>query len=1782
MAAQYTRYGRKIRPTEKVRDTEWRHCLSEGQPASDYVAIDMPDDQMTSYPTERVKSEMTSSLQNIDLQRAEMHLKHETKRAQIENEEIELQQRKIDVKKRLQQAQSDYDMKNLEIKSNKGSMITLDKCSITDSLGDASNAAATAKWLDNCRDNNFIQSLPTRCRPKRHETSAQATRQNLPKLKLEVFSGKPVDWPEWFLSYQNLIHENPTLSDGQKLSYLKMHLGPEPRSKVFGLLLNAEDYSYAMRELENRYGNPALVIEGFIKEVRRWPKMSSVGELGNFFTKVSQLVQMFRAMGYEADLRAQGLLFDMTSKIPDSMQESWGVYVVEHGEGFPTVELFYQWLREKESALRFTTLYKDPSESNSKSKSEKVGVKTAKLQTKPVKASCSFCNGTHWLDNCPAFLQKLPADRLKWFKETGRCFLCAKTSHRSGGCLLKARCKVTNCGRAHSTLLHDALSVQRDSAGQNSAGPTKVNVGLVRNSGSVYLQILPVRVHAPNGRVVDTYALLDSGSQTTLVQESFANNIGLNGPKTKLCVSGINNQSAEHSSKRLSFWLSDPHCDSEPLVKVSEAWSFSEPFNFPPQDLPDLNWPHVQDLNVRQVHPSEIMILIGANVVSAHRQLEIREGHQNLPIAVRTPLGWTIMGVDCSEQENGSESVHFSVNYVNARSADIERSVERFWKTESFGSVDNNVTNHSPYSMEDKRAKEILDSTVRHTENGHYEVAMLWSNSPKLVNNRKLAEQRFKHLKRKLNKNPSMRERYKSVVNDYINKGFARKLSPEEATRSSDRTYYLPHHGVINPKKPEKLRVVFDAAAVYDGSSLNHHLLAGPDLLNCLIGVLLRFRGGPIAISADIESMFHMVLVPSDDQDALRFLWQDDLESERSPDVYQMVVHIFGAKSSPCCANYCLRRCALDHTQEFSDQAINTVLRNFYVDDMLKSVDGVQAAIGLAFELIDLLGVGGFKLTKWVSNSQEVLDALKRLDPKLGISTVVNLDLDDKANFCRTLGMKCDMSRDTFCFDTVVVDKACTKREILSKISSVYDPLGLLAPFVLRAKLIMKGLWEKGYGWDARVDDEDLGCWMQWCSELNELPKLSIHRCYWPSACEPKTFELHTFCDASERAFAACSYLVTISDTGERHVSLVMSKSRVSPLKQQCLTLPRLELQGAVLAIRLCKTVLAEIDLDIPAFFFWTDSSIVLQYISSESKRLKTFVANRVSEIRSSSDPAQWRFVPGVSNPADDCSRGLEISKLTTEHRWFRGPEFLCTGEWPVQERVEELQPNDVEMKRDISVMTSTVVTEPLLRVSDFSKLSRVLRVTAWCLRFCHNVKEKKQRVVGNLTVSELNQALTHLVKEAQSEYFAKELVAIRSGSDLPRGSSLKALTPIFVEGVLRVGGRLEQARIPYNSKHQVIIPRQHPLADLLALDAHCKVNHAGQEHTIAVLRERFWIPQVRSCVKKVIQSCRVCHKRRVNARVPRMAQLPVARVEMNSVWAATGCDYFGPIMIKRGRGREKRWVCLLTSLTVRAIHLELASSLNSDAFILALRRFIARRGKPKKIFSDNGTNFVGASRELKEALASLDSVKVHDNLAERGIEWHFNPPSAPHMGGVWERLVRSVKRTLDVVLKGHCVHEDTLHTFLCEVEAILNSRPLTPVSSSPHDLEALTPSHFLLGVPNNAHEIVESRESDLCSRKRWRQSQVLLDHFWRRWRREYLPSLTISQKWTEENPSLKVDDVVLLSDSNEPRGQWPLARVVEVCPGPDGRVRVVKVLTKNGVLTRPVAKLRLLEESKK
>ena len=721
--------------------------------------------------------------------------------------------------------------------------------------------------------------------------------------------------------------------------------------------------------------------------------------------------------------------------------------------------------------------------------------------------------------------------------------------------------------------------------------------------------------------------------------------------------------------------------------------------------------------------------------------------------------------------------------------------------------------------------------------------------------------------------------------------------------------------------------------------------------------------------------------------------------------------------------------------------------------------------------------------------------------------------------------------------------------------------------------------------------------------------KCHIPRCLKPIDFGPITSsQIHVFCDASLTGYGVCAYL-RLSNGDRFHSAFLMGKSRLASIKPT--TVPRLELTAATVAVRIGCVLQQELDMHVDSITYHTDSTTVLHYIRSERKRFPVFVSNRVQLIHNFSDITQWRYVNTVDNPADDASRGLDIHKLREQARWFHGPTFLCKpeSEWPEQpdltgklnhdelsseEHVVTMATNDTnydDMKTTMTTLIDTYSSWYRLKKAVSVFLTVKLILLERISRKSTDSSESPKMNYSPFTVDKLEEAEISLIRYAQHQTFARE-IELLSGKDtvpkrgratkdprIPRSSAVYRLDPFLDHNILRVGGRLARAQIPHETKHPMLLPGKSHITTLILRYVHHGLAHAGRNHVLAKLREKYWIVGANAAVRQLIRKCVTCRRLRMPTNTQIMADLPANRLTPAPVFTYTGVDFFGPYLVKEGRKELKRYGVLFTCLVSRAVHIETAVSLETDSFMNALRRFTARRGPIRELRCDNGSNFVGADRELQRAINDMEHNRIREQFLKHNITWKFNPPASSHMGGVWERQIRTVRKVLSQILREHSnrLDDESLRTLLCEVEAIINSRPLTSVSGDPNDLSPLTPNHILHMKPTMLPPPGKFEREDVYLRRRWRRVQYLANLFWSKWKKEYLLNLQQRPKWNKPQRNIQVGDVVLLKDENLPRYNWSLARITDTTKGRRGYVRSVTLKTQHSEFHRPIHKLVLL-----
>ncbi|XP_041461181.1 uncharacterized protein LOC121412436 [Lytechinus variegatus] len=1626
---------------------------------------------------------------------------------------------------------------------------------------------------------------------------------NLPKPDLMTFNGKPIDYQSFINNFEINI-EGKIADNRTRLMYLIQYCSGVARSSIENCVLMGGDLGYieAKRILREQFGQPYVVAQDHLKKVLNRPQVKSNDGAGMWsLARDMQRCQMVLSqMGYMANVNNSDNLLKIQQLLPIHLQSEWAkqAHRLMENNAVPTFEVMTTFV-EKAAKLANNMFGQNIGRSSPKEKTQPSKTQpkrkgttlttqgNSQKQQTPGQDSrpsnkCPCCSNDHRLSACKVFKLKPYEDRFKLAQKVRVCFNCLLPSHMAKNCTSEGRCRKEGCQKKHHTLLHSSTKqssrTATTGAGEREEIPPEpvsdvTEAGQCHSVSSrkkVCLRAVPVKVRGKD-KDVFTWALLDQGSDVSLCDRKLVEELGIQGVKRSFQLTTVDTVGTTKTGLEVSLKvenIQDHESITMPRVWTVESLPISESCI---PDGTDVNkWPHLRGIELPRIEKREVRILIGADTPEAFWVMEQRIGKRKEPYAVRSLLGWTLLGPTRSADSNTPNHV----NFARLEEQRLDDQLKQFWTTD-FGAY--MVGDKVGESIEDRRARKMMEESTSLVD-GHYEVGLPWRHSPAfLPDSRKMAASRLHYLKGKFNRNEEMYKKYNATVQEYIDKGYAEEVEPYEHKGSSTKPlWYLPHHPVLHPHKPNKVRVVFDCAARSKGQSLNDQLLQGPDYTNSLVGVLTRFRQEPIALVADVEAMFHQVKVRNDDRDALRFLWWKDGDTSREPSEYRMTVHLFGATSSPSIAGYALRKTADDNETTDNHQATKIVRRNFYVDDCLTSVKSAEEASRLVNELRELLSKGGFRLTKWISNDRNVLSSVPETERA---ASVPNMDLD-KLPVERTLGILWDVDQDSFGFQVNIKEKPTTRRGILSTASSLYDPLGFVAPFVLPAKALLQKLCREGLGWDEPIPEDDEREWSNWLQSLPILTGLKIDRCLKPTYFKDVvSAQLHHFCDASEIGYSSVAYLRLTEESGRIHCAFVMGKSRLSPLKT--VSIPRLELSAAVLAVDVNRFLQEELDVPVNETFYWTDSTAVLQYIRNESRRFHTFVANRVAKIHEASHVSQWRHVGTKNNPADDGSRGMTAKELIDNPRWLQGPQFLQQDEenWPAPpEVIQELSADDLEVKKvQVHTITSKNPVDEL--ITRYSSWISLLRGVAWLLRYKQYLKSRgddKTVSADDLSPQELKAAEVEVIRYVQNQSFPEEM---NESSTRQKSSRLDKLHPIKVDGLLRVGGRLSRAPLTDEEKHPIILPNDHHVTTLIIKEHHQQVGHSGAVTTWTALRQKFWVLRGGTTVRKIIGNCFKCKRRNSPRGKQIMADLPEERVTPDRPpFTTTGLDYFGPFLVKRGRSQEKRYGCVFTCLASRAVHLEVAHSLDTDSFINALRRFINRRGCPDKIYSDNGTNFKSGHRELKESITALNSKKVGRYLAQTGIQWEFNPPGASHMGGVWERIIRSVRKILESLLNQQTLTDESLLTLLTEVEAILNARPLTKISLDPRDHEPLTPNHLLLLRRSQSLPPGIFNKEDCYVRKRWRQVQYMADQFWKRWVKEYLPLLQERQKWTKPQRNFEPNDLVLIADDNFPRGQWPLGRVVETYPDKQGRVRQVEVRVGSKILKRPISKLCLLE----
>ncbi len=1002
-------------------------------------------------------------------------------------------------------------------------------------------------------------------------------------------------------------------------------------------------------------------------------------------------------------------------------------------------------------------------------------------------------------------------------------------------------------------------------------------------------------------------------------------------------------------------------------------------------------------------------------------------------------------------------------------------------------------------------------------------------------------------------KNTGKFKQYDDVIQEQLKDGVIEPIpaSPE------GREFYIPHKGVFrDTAQSTKLRVVYDASArpSKDSLSLNDCLEVGPPLQNKLWSVLVRGRFHPVCLSGDLRKAFLQVRIRKSHRDVVRFHWLKDIKSDEVQ-TFRFTRALFGLTSSPFLLGGVIQQ-HLEIWHQQSPAAVDDISKSLYVDDLVSGATTIEKAATLKSGATEIFQDVTFELHKWQSNAKE-LDTPS--SPKPDDETYAKQQLGAPAEEkSKLLGLDWNKEDDTISITFPAEKAEMTKRGILSKVARVHDPLGLVSPCTLAGKQLYREACDNKLGWDAPLNEplaRRVERWENGLATSVEFPRSLVG-----NREDIEEINLHAFGDASSKGVAAAVYAVVKQPSGTAQ-GLVAAKSR---LQKQGLTIPRIELVSGHMAANLADNVKKALDgFPVTGVTGWLDSTVALCWVKGKGQ-YKQFVQNRVRKIREKAF-IEWRHVPPHQNPADIGSRAGMGSN--DKQLWQNGPDWLGDEEsWPTIPVITESDESRAETKLTREVFSFAVAeNDSFDKLLEKFDLWKVLRVGAWVARFVANLQGRERKTTTDpLTTKEIQRQTTFWVKRAQAR---------NEASSTFQEDQLQLNLQRNEGGVYEWRGRLQ-------GLYPTHLPDQDPFTEKLVMEAHVRTLHGGVGLTMTKLRETYWIPRLRRLVRKVTKKCNGCKRfQAVALASPPPGKFPSDRTVGSSAFEVIGVDYAGPIPYRSAKNRERKsYILLYTCSLSRAIHLELLPDLTTTEFIHSFKMFIARRGRPKKVYSDNGKTFVGAATWLRKL---MKEEQLHNWLAEQRIIWQFNLSRAPWWGGQFERMVGLVKQALYKTIGKACLYWKELQEVILDIEMVLNNRPLSYVEEDVQ-MPILTPNSLMFGQPGVVPEEEIADIDDTNLRKRARHVEKCKNALWARWSSEYLRGLRERHnlKHKTKEHVLKQGDVVVIRGDDRNRNKWKLGVVDEMIKGKDDVVRAVRLRAGKSFLERPIQHLYPLELS--
>jgi hypothetical protein len=1683
----------------------------------------------------------------------------------------------------------------------------------------------------------------------------------LPTLSLIHFNGR--EWQTFWDDYNSTIHNNNQLEPIQKFKYLKGLLHNEPYRLIAPYPLTNANYNIVIELLKKRYGNPEIQRENLHTELRNLRKTTdNPQELRKFLLYVNRIVLQLQT--FEEDINHPQIRQAIETKLPlhlrlkiYKIRQETGYISTED-----ILELVDNHTQAREEIEKMESFKKENRFTNDKNKFQKFQNfqsrnqkyvnqnqnrnnwnkqnygnqsqpqnpfnttamltnanvsksnnqnQTKNYQTKNYQKSnyqkydnttkfcfCAFCQkGDHQTKDCKTFTT--PEQRIKRAIELALCLNCLKKGHQTKNCNSKYNC--FNCKNKHHTLLCKNKSKIPEKTQTNLITQqnneeielTQTNACLIKpdktSEEDELFMTIEAFIHNPESEE-NTRALIlfDNASQKSYITEELALLLNLSTVNENyLGIKTFNNENIKTvKSRKVETGIETKNgeiivVNLQTIQKITDLLTTQQNVNLFKPNL--------------FVHKSQPDILIG---IDHYWQFMKPDAKMET-----LPSGFHMIDTKFGNIVSGKGKITITQTNLTKieENESLNKEIQQFWNLENIGIIDN------PYVDDNETAINHFNQNIKF-ENKRYTVKWPFKqNNPDLPTNFGLCFGRLKNTIRKLKSNELL-EKYNNVFTEQLQTNIIEKVD----MKTDQLTHYLPHQPVLKENSnTTKLRIVFDASAKMKGkNSLNDIIFQGPTLLPDLLGLILRFRLKKYVLLADLEKAFLQLNLDESVRDTTRFLWLKDETISKIPSsnkeitfndlqIYRFARMPFGVNASPFLLNATIQyhlsneqllnktfekyhnistypATSKEAEKEKFFKLVNDLKKNGYVDNFLMFTDTQSDLLFFQFWSKQIFKEASMNLREFTTNDNTTNEILNQLENT------------KSTNISKILGIKWDIKEDILIIplNIPMMNEKNTKRDVLKAIAKNYDPMGWISPVILTFKNYFQELWKDKTKWDDKLTNEQIKKWNTISkNETFEIPRYQINK---------ETAEIHIFADASDMAYAAVAY-IKIDD----QITLIFSKTRLNPIKS--LTIPRLELLALLISMRILKFLKNELNIKITNHHIWSDSQCVLSWLKT-TKELPRFINNRIKEIKKINDQydCEFHYLKSNDNPADIASRGISADELKHNQLWWNGPDWLhlTEEEWPqtnfpniIINEIIETSVNLLKTKSNENVSNTPKLFD-WKRFSSWTKLIFTLTIIMKFLTktlnksklFQNKFKEYKKFVINKTTTIQKLNAEKLLIKIIQNE-------------SKPKTDEIKQLgIKENSSGILICTGRLKNACI---NPYPIFLPKNHHCTELIIQDIHENNNHCGTATTLAELRKTYWLPKGRRIVDKVRKNCFYCKRYLAQPyALPIMPDLPKSRVQPASPFQITGLDYMGPIKIKEPY--EKIWIILFTCFVTRGIHLELVTTLSTEHFLNAFRRFISRKGTPKHIWSDNASQLKHASQIIPNTM-SLKEIFSDDTLThyfmKRNIQWHFTTEYAPWKGGCYERLNQCVKSSMRKTIGKKLLNYESFNTLLCETESLINSRPLTFIYDDINSPQILRPIDFLL--PNQSiciPPILEIEEIDdptylpkITSKEYtielWKNSTKLLDKFWQYWSDEYINSLRERFQINHKNSKYsihnnpKLNEIVIIKEENLPRSMWKLGKIIELSTSDDNIIRGVTIqLPNKNEIKRPLNHIYPLE----